>query len=348
MGQRRVGLASRRALAALVSTRVVAAGLAGSACTWVEAVGPLPDAGSDAAPGTEEAGPGGATEAGAVPTDGPAPSDCPAFAPPGASVDLLAPALEEASGLVVSRRNAGVLWTHNDSGDTPRIFAVKSTGELLATITIGGGASAVDWEDMAIGRGPDGTDALFLGDIGDNAEKRAFVTVYRVAEPDLSVAAPPSIADVTAIQLAYEDGPHNAESLLVDPVDGAILIVTKVVSGQSQIFRAAPPFVGGQRGTLRAEGVVRLGSGATAGSPLATGASITGTGNLIFLRTYSGAYVWPRAEGQSVAAALAGPACPLAVASEEQGEAIAVNADGSGFYTVSEGSSPPLSFAGRR
>ena len=31
------------------------------------------------------------------------------------------------------------------------------------------GAMAVDWEDIALGPGPDGRDDLFVGDIGDNA-----------------------------------------------------------------------------------------------------------------------------------------------------------------------------------
>jgi len=43
----------------------------------------------------------------------------------------------------VSRKNAGVLWIHNDSGDGPRLFAVDRSGMLLGTYTLQG-ASADD------------------------------------------------------------------------------------------------------------------------------------------------------------------------------------------------------------
>src|SRR5687768_14079224 len=63
--------------------------------------------------------------------------------------------LREASGAAVSRRYPGVLWTHNDSGDKPLIYAVSMSGELLATYRVPG-AKAVDWEDVALARCPDG------------------------------------------------------------------------------------------------------------------------------------------------------------------------------------------------
>ena len=43
---------------------------------------------------------------------------------------VMAPATREASGIVASRKNPGVLWVHNDSGDTARLFALSYTGKL--------------------------------------------------------------------------------------------------------------------------------------------------------------------------------------------------------------------------
>src|SRR4051794_35074519 len=43
---------------------------------------------------------------------------------------VAAPEATELSGLVASRRRAGVLWTHNDSGDRPRLFALASDGRV--------------------------------------------------------------------------------------------------------------------------------------------------------------------------------------------------------------------------
>ena len=75
--------------------------------------------------------------------------------------------IAESSGVAASRKHPGVVWTHNDSGDAPRVFALDAhTCATIATYTIPG-ATAVDWEDMA--RGPDetGRSSLWFGDIGD-------------------------------------------------------------------------------------------------------------------------------------------------------------------------------------
>ena len=44
--------------------------------------------------------------------------------------------LNEISGLAVSRAHPGVIWTHNDSGDTPRMFAIGGAGAFLGEVTI--------------------------------------------------------------------------------------------------------------------------------------------------------------------------------------------------------------------
>src|SRR5687768_5036606 len=41
--------------------------------------------------------------------------------------------LGEASGIVASRAQTGVLWTHNDSSGSARIFALNVSGNLLGT-----------------------------------------------------------------------------------------------------------------------------------------------------------------------------------------------------------------------
>lgn len=60
------------------------------------------------------------------------------------------PRLVESSGVAVSHAYAGVLWTHNDSGDGPYLYATDlqrtDRGALLVP-----GAQAIDWEDMSLG-----------------------------------------------------------------------------------------------------------------------------------------------------------------------------------------------------
>src|SRR5687767_11357942 len=105
------------------------------------------------------------------------------YNPPVHLVNLENQSVKESSGIAASRRNNGVLWTHNDSGDGPFIFAFDRQGKHRGVWRIAG-AAALDWEDMAVGPGPTrGRSYLYIGDIGDNLKKRGQIIVYRVAEP---------------------------------------------------------------------------------------------------------------------------------------------------------------------
>ena len=44
--------------------------------------------------------------------------------------------ITEASGLVASRAHAGVFWTHNDSGDAARLFAIGPGGSNEGEISL--------------------------------------------------------------------------------------------------------------------------------------------------------------------------------------------------------------------
>ena len=140
------------------------------------------------------------------------------------------PPAGELSGLVRSR--SGGFWTHNDSGDSPRIFGLGRDGRLRSEVALAG-AENVDWEDIAI-RGR----TLYVGDIGDNLAQRPEIVVYRLPEP------PPGATSAAAerIALRYPDGAHDAEALLVDPRDGSLVIVTKDFGGIARrLHRHQPP-----------------------------------------------------------------------------------------------------------
>lgn len=233
------------------------------------------------------------------------------------------PAATELSGLVRSRSQAGVLWTHNDSGDGPRAFALTADGARLGEVAITG-AQAVDWEDIAAT-----PRTLYLGDIGDNAGQRAEVVVYRVPEPRLQGGAPATSEPATAIRLRYPDGPHDAEALLADATTGALVIVTKSLTGSSGVYVA--PAAGG---ALRRTGTLDLGLGQAI-----TAGDVSGDGRTIALRSYDRAYVWRRGRDESIARALRrAPCSPVAdLLAEGQGETLALAADGRSFMTVPEG-----------
>ena len=91
---------------------------------------------------------------------------------------IAAKAVGESSGLVASRRHAGVFWTVNDSGNDPVLYAISREGELIAAFPVD--AKNVDWEDLAI----DDDGHLYVADVGNNDGRRTEVRVLRVDEPD--------------------------------------------------------------------------------------------------------------------------------------------------------------------
>lgn len=251
-----------------------------------------------------------------------------------ANEDLL-----EASGLAASATHDGAYYLHNDSGDTARFFATSCAGDDLGTFEVQG-AQAVDWEDTA--RGPCGIKTcLFFGDIGDNLEVRTDYAVYRVVEPEALGAGKHTVA-ATAFPFAYPDGSHDAETLLVHPTTGEIVVVTKLKqAGKSGVYAFPTPLTPGKVATLVKVGEVAVPSGSvriTAGDvhPAAKG---------ILLRTYTNLFFYPMTEGQTIAAALAGPPCEVPVMLELQGESVAFTAAGTGYVTASEQSAQSLHFA---
>ncbi|WP_143140704.1 hypothetical protein [Nannocystis exedens] len=269
-------------------------------------------------------------------------AECPEFtlaASPGA---LAPPEIVEASGLAASRQNPGVLWTHNDSdAGGPLVYAFAVDGARYLGRWRLDGAAVHDWEDMALGPGKDGRDALYVGDIGDNQRKRREVVVYRVAEPAVDLAAAPAerrLSGVERLVFTYPGGQaHDAEALLVDPVRGDMCIVTKGRGG-SAVFCAAAPLTSGELSAAGELGVLGL----------VTGGAVSRDGTLVALRTYLAARVWRRDPSRPLAEAFRGPDCDLALALERQGEAIAFAPDGRAYYTVSEGLAPTLHAYGPR
>ena len=240
--------------------------------------------------------------------------------------------LAEISGLVASPSLANTLWVHNDSGDSARFFAMSTAGKLLGTVTLTG-ATATDWEDIAIAPKPGGGNYLYLGDIGDNSATRtAGISIYRVTEPTSAANAAIAAANYTKVTLKYPDlVPRNAESLLVDPLSGDLFIVTK---GPAARVYSAPATVFDTPGAIAS--LTSLG-GLKVLLSNATAADISPDGLHILIRSASTtAYLFERSIGQTVAQALQGTPIPFTLKAETQGESIGWAADGKGFYTTSE------------
>ncbi|MGE5594996.1 MAG: hypothetical protein ACM3S1_03045 [Hyphomicrobiales bacterium] len=239
--------------------------------------------------------------------------------------------LGELSGIVASRVHPGIFWAHNDSGDTPRVFAIDANGAPRGTFRLAG-AAAEDWEDIALGPGPEpGKSYLYAGDIGDNFDQRARVVIYRIPEPDPGTAGEVAIPGAEALELRYPDGEgHNAEAMAVDPANGDVYIFAKKLLGPSPVYRAKGPLEAGAPVTLEQVASVRL-------FGPATGADIAPDRSAIIIRTYTDAYLWPLAENEDIAKALGGEPQRIRLQPERQGEAIAFTADSAAFVTSSEG-----------
>jgi len=246
-------------------------------------------------------------------------------------------AIDEASGLAASKRNPGVLYVHNDSGDSARFFALNEQAGLIGTFTVSG-ATAVDWEDNAVGPCPQGT-CVYLGDIGDNDEERTDVALYRVGEPDIAGGQTSGSLAAEKFPFAYPDGPHNAESLMVHPTTGSVYIISKSKTGKSHVYKFPEPLKANTKVTLVKIADLNLPSG---NSGTATGADIHPCAPRFLLRTYSRVYEFRAGAGESFEQAFTTSPVTLTAPSEDQGEAIAYAPDGSGYYTVSEGTKPAL------
>lgn len=241
----------------------------------------------------------------------------PARTAAGATVDrtIKEPKVVESSGLARSTHRKRVLWTHNDKGGDPSLFAIGGRGNTRAVLSLSG-AESVDWEDVASGP----RHKLWVADIGDNDATRKHVSVYRIREPraleDRDIVS-------TRFDFVYPGGSRNAEGLMVNPRTGRLFIVSKDSDGGA-IYRAPK--------ALRTDRVNKL-ERLTSAPPNITGAAFGPDGDHFVLCSYSTIYRY-KAFG----------AAPRRFDKPDldQGESIAVNLSGRAVFVGSEGSNSPV------
>jgi hypothetical protein len=251
-------------------------------------------------------------------------------------IGVLPEELRESSGLAVSRTRPGVLWSHNDSGDGPNLYAIEPSGRLLAIIPVAN-AVAIDWEDMASGPCPasllattslKGAACLYLADSGDNDQRRKELTVYVVVEPSLAETDPmPRTVAAQSFRYRYPDQPHDSEAFAVLP-DGDVTIVSKGRTGTIAFFGISGVSVvraltSGEVLTAEHRGDAAIEPNGRVGR-LVTGAAVSRDGMTLALRTYNEVFFYG-----AVPVGQQGPGwrdlgrpCSLGDA-EPQGEAIA-------------------------
>jgi hypothetical protein len=245
--------------------------------------------------------------------------------------------LEEISGIASSRIDPLVLWVHEDSDEDPMVVALDRFGFTLAEHDLP--EEFDDLEDIDVVIDPStGSSLMFLADVGDNDEVRGEVAVWVIDEPD-----PYADGDIEPLRmgLTYPDGPHDAETLLVDPLTLDLFVLTKDSSNGAYVYLKRPPH--------DAEGPFVLEAlGTWPELDLhATGGDVSLDGFRVVVRDYSTtARVWIRDGYQPLEDAFDEEPCEIDIAPEEQGEAITFTVDGGGVVTVSEGVGESLWFIG--
>jgi hypothetical protein len=205
------------------------------------------------------------------------------------------PALTESSGVARSRTMPGVLYSINDSGNPPILFATDTAGRSLGRWTVPGIQNR-DWEALAIGP-CSASSCLYIADTGDNQEQRTTARLYRLREPT-GLARFRGAPDATPLELdsvtvQYPDGPHDVEAIWIDAT-GAIMLVSKGRSGGVRLYRVRPD--SRARNPVRAELLQilpivpdqRLGR-------WVTDAARSPDGRTVAIRTYTELYLFPQA-----------------------------------------------------
>lgn len=274
-----------------------------------------------------------AEETDSTDTGPPALPDCPDYDDV-ASTDVVGSGLTEASGLVLGA--ADVLWSHNDSGDTARLFAIELSGAVLGEVHIND-VDARDWEDIARLDHPDLGSTLVIADLGDNERRRTDTQLVLLAEPTPPGFGQRISVSAQTIAIAYSDGPQNVEAVTIDPVDQTLLIITKSDDG-STLYTAGAGWWDETSLLLEPVGTLLFGTPPLAGSTAATAADVFADGRAVVIRTYSGAWYFRRPAGPLLSAFDTEP-CELPAATE-QGEALAVVGDA--YLTLPEGEDPAL------
>ena len=227
-------------------------------------------------------------------------------------------ALRETSGVAWSRIKPDVLFSHNDGGHNPTLFALDLEGDILGEIPLTG-AENRDWEDLAVGECPAGS-CVYVADVGDNGEVRDHVTLYRVSEPGVYDG---TARDAEAFPMVLPHGPRDMESLLVLP-GPEILLITKGRSDGVTVFRYPPPLRPGEIVTL--ETVQTLTDDRLSIPKQITGADASADGHLIAIRSYESLRFYRWNEARLVP--LAGATVALRTLHEAQGEGVGLGPGG--------------------
>jgi hypothetical protein len=200
------------------------------------------------------------------------------------------PQLTEGSGLVESSTRPGTFWAINDSGNDPDLFLMDAEGRDLGRVRVNGVENR-DWETLAV----DEAGGLWIGDIGNNANRRRDLTVLRVQEPSASSPLPQQVEVDRRLVIRYPDQLHfpperkNFDGEAMFSFQGALYILTKHRADRdTNLYRLDLDVADGPQEMVWLERAEEVGQ--------VTGCDLHRDGRQLAVLTYSGVWVFTRPE----------------------------------------------------
>ncbi|WP_130733591.1 SdiA-regulated domain-containing protein [Flavobacterium sp. J27] len=116
--------------------------------------------------------------------------------------------LNEVSGMTFVK---DTLWVIQDSGNANKLYQITTDGKLIKSIKINP-AKNHDWEALT----SDEEGNIYIGDFGNNGNKRKNLAIYKINHTDLKKEAIDSIEKIEFYYEDQEDFPPNKENLFYD------------------------------------------------------------------------------------------------------------------------------------
>ncbi len=113
--------------------------------------------------------------------------------------------LDEISGIEFDKN--GNLWAINDSGNSTEIHQIDSLGNINRSINISN-AKNIDWEDLT----QDDFGHFFIGDFGNNNNKRNDLTIYKIENP-IDIKTTETEAEVIRFKFNDQDLENTTDSI---------------------------------------------------------------------------------------------------------------------------------------
>ena len=189
-------------------------------------------------------------------------------------VGTLPEGVPESSGLIYYNNR---LITHNDSGNSPRLYELDTlSSQIIRTITINN-ASNVDWEDLT-----QDDSYIYIGDFGNNSGNRQDLRIYRITKSEYDNF---SSVNAEIINFTYEDQTDYSEIQNADwdaealaNFNDQLLIFTKQWQTNGTVVYSIPKVPGSY--SARNIGFYDV-------SGLVTGATYNKSSNVMMLLGYS-------------------------------------------------------------